>query len=149
MAGYVSKFATGATIEEILDKANNSQSVSAAEKTSWNNKQNALTTAQLAAVNSGVTAEMISNWINGYIYQTGGDTSSKTITLDPTSAYIVFITYGSWVNFYFLNSTTIRAYIKEITDQMSADIVATYDGLSVTFTSTAGNAFTLFARKLN
>lgn len=55
MAGYVSKFATGATIEAILDKANNSQSVSAAEKTTWNNKQNALTTAQLAAVNSGIT----------------------------------------------------------------------------------------------
>ena len=92
---------------------------------------------------------MISNWVNGYIYQTGGDTSAKTITLDPTSAYIVFITYGSGVNFYFLNSTTARAYIKEITDQMNADIVTTYDGLSVTFTSTAGIFFTLFARKLN
>ena len=43
MPGYISKFATGATIEAILDKANNSQSVSSAEKTSWNNKQNALT----------------------------------------------------------------------------------------------------------
>lgn len=36
MAGYVSKFATGAAIEAILDKANNSQSVSATEKTNWN-----------------------------------------------------------------------------------------------------------------
>lgn len=43
MAGYISKFATGATIEAILDKANNSQSVSAAEKTAWNGKQDALT----------------------------------------------------------------------------------------------------------
>ena len=43
MAGYISKFATGATIEAILDKANNSQSVSAAEKQAWNGKQNALT----------------------------------------------------------------------------------------------------------
>ena len=64
MAGYVSKFATGATIEAILDKANNSQSVSAAEKTAWNGKQNALTTAQLSAVNSGVTADMLTTLAN-------------------------------------------------------------------------------------
>lgn len=91
----------------------------------------------------------VDDWVNGYIYQTAGGTSTKTITLDPTSAYLVFITFGSSINFYFLNSTTTRAYIKTLTDQMSADITTTYDGLSVTFTSTAGNAFTLFARKLN
>lgn len=43
MAGYVSSFTTGAAIEAVLNKANNSQSVSIAEKTTWNNKQNALT----------------------------------------------------------------------------------------------------------
>ena len=64
MAGYISKFATGATIEAILDKANNSQSVSSAEKTIWNSKQNALTTAQLAAVNSGVTADTLAALAN-------------------------------------------------------------------------------------
>ena len=64
MAGYISKFATGATIEAILDKADKSQSVSAAEKTTWNGKQNALTTTQLSAVNSGVTADMLATLAN-------------------------------------------------------------------------------------
>lgn len=91
----------------------------------------------------------VDDWKNGYIYQTASGTSTKTITLDPSSAYFVFITFGSWANFYFLNSTTTRAYIKQIVDQMSGDITTSYDGLSATFTSTAGNAFTLFARKLN
>lgn len=91
----------------------------------------------------------VDDWKNGYIYQTASGTSTKTITLDPSSAYLVIITFGSYANFYFLNSTTTRAYIKEITDQMSADITTSYDGLAATFTSTAGNAFTLFARKLN
>lgn len=101
---------------------------------------NDYTAADKAAVN---------DWKNGYIYQTASGTSTKTITLDPSSAYFVFITFGSWANFYFLNSTTTRAYIKQIVDQMSGDITTSYDGLSATFTSTAGNAFTLFARKLN
>lgn len=91
----------------------------------------------------------VDDWKNGYIYQTAAGTSSKTITLDKSSAYFVFITFGSWANFYFLNSTTTRAYIKQIVDQMSGDITTSYDGLSATFQSTAGNAFTLFARKLN
>lgn len=91
----------------------------------------------------------VDDWKNGYIYQTASGTSTKTITLDPSSAYFVFITFGSWANFYFLNSTTTRAYIKQIVDQMSGDITTSYDGLSATFQSTAGNAFTLFARKLN
>jgi hypothetical protein len=98
---------------------------------------------------TNVDKAAVDDWVNGYIYQTAGGTSTKTITLDPTSAYLVFITFGSSINFYFLNSTTTRAYIKTLTDQMSADITTAYDGLSVTFTSTAGNAFTLFARKLN
>ena len=91
----------------------------------------------------------VNDWKNGYIYQTASGTSTKTITLDPSSAYFVFITFGSWANFFFLNSTTNRAYIKQIVDQMSGDITTSYDGLSATFQSTAGNAFTLFARKLN
>lgn len=91
----------------------------------------------------------VTDWVNGYIYQTAAGTSTKTITLDPSSAYLVFISFGSTLNMYFLNSTTARAYIKELIDQMSADITTSYDGLSVTFASTAGNAFTLFARKLN
>ena len=86
---------------------------------------------------------------SSYIYQTAGGTSTKTITLDPSAAYVVFLTYGSWCNVYFLNSTTTRAYIKTVVDQMSADITATYTDLSVTFTSTAGNAFTLFAKKFS
>lgn len=86
---------------------------------------------------------------SGYIYQTAGGTSRKTITLDPSAAYVVFLTYGSWCNVYFLNSTTTRAYIKTVVDQMSADIVTSYSDLSVTFTSTAGNAFTLFAKRIS
>lgn len=66
MAGYISKFATGATIEAILDKANNSQSVSAAEKTTWNNKQNALTFDTTPTENSTnpVTSGGVFNAIN-------------------------------------------------------------------------------------
>lgn len=66
MAGYISKFATGATIEAILDKADNSQSVSAAEKTAWDNKQNALTFDTTPTENSTnpVTSGGLFNAIN-------------------------------------------------------------------------------------
>lgn len=66
MAGYISKFATGATIEAILDKADKSQSVSAAEKTTWNNKQNALTFDTTPTENSTnpVTSGGLFNVIN-------------------------------------------------------------------------------------
>ena len=69
MAGYVSSFATGATIEAILNKANNSQSVSIAEKTAWNNKQNALTFDTTPTVESSnpVTSDGIYNYIESKI----------------------------------------------------------------------------------
>ncbi len=93
--------------------------------------------------------ELDSKYTSAYIYQTAGGTSTKTITLEPSAAYVVFLTFGSWCNVYFLNSTTTRAYIKTVVDQMNADITATYTDLSVTFTSTAGNAFTLFAKRIS
>ena len=93
--------------------------------------------------------EIESKYNSAYIYQIAGGTSTKTITLEPSAAYVVFLTFGSWCNVYFLNSTTIRAYIKTVVDQMNADITATYTDLSVTFTSTAGNAFTLFAKRIS
>lgn len=86
---------------------------------------------------------------SSYIYQIAGGTSTKTITLDPSAAYVVFLAFGSSCNVYFLNSTTVRAYIKTVVDQMNEDITATYTDLSVTFTSTAGNAFTLFAKRIS
>lgn len=86
---------------------------------------------------------------SAYIYQIAGGTSTKTITLEPSAAYVVFLTFGSWCNVYFLNSTTTRAYIKTVIDQMNTDITTTYTDLSVTFTSTAGNAFTLFAKRIS
>jgi len=66
MAGYVSGFATGAAIEAVLNKANNSQSVSIAEKTAWNNKQNALTFDTTPTENSTnpVTSGGLYNAIN-------------------------------------------------------------------------------------
>lgn len=69
MAGYVSGFATGAAIEAVLNKANNSQSVSIAEKTAWNNKQNALTFDTTPTVESSnpVTSEGIYNYIESKI----------------------------------------------------------------------------------
>lgn len=86
---------------------------------------------------------------SGYINQTAGGTSAKTITLEPSAAYVVFLTFASNCNVYFLNSTTVRVYIKNVADQMSADITVTSTDLSVTFTSTAGNAFTLFAKRIS
>lgn len=88
----------------------------------------------------------VEDWKNGYIYRT--TSQNKAITLDPTSAYFVVITFGSNANFYFMNSTSTTAYNKALVEQIEG-ITRTIDGLTVTFSSETVTAFTLFARKLN
>lgn len=88
----------------------------------------------------------VEDWKNGYIYRT--TSQNKAITLDPTSAYFVVITFGSNANFYFMNSTSTTAYNKTLVEQIEG-ITRTIDGLTVTFSSETVTAFTLFARKLN
>lgn len=88
----------------------------------------------------------VDDWKNGYIYRT--TSQSKEITLDPTSAYFVVITFGSNANFYFMNSTSTTAYNKTLVEQIEG-ITRTISGLTVTFSSETVTAFTLFARKLN
>lgn len=88
----------------------------------------------------------VDDWKNGYIYRT--TSQSKEITLDPTSAYFVVITFGSNANFYFMNSTSTTAYNKTLVEQIEG-ITRTISGLTVTFSSETVTSFTLFARKLN
>ena len=88
----------------------------------------------------------VNDWKNGYIYRT--TSQSKEITLDPTSAYFVVITFGSNANFYFMNSTSTTAYNKTLVEQIEG-ITRTISGLTVTFSSETVTSFTLFARKLN
>lgn len=68
MAGYISKFATGAAIEAILDKANNSQSVSSAEKSTWNSASTVSTdlTPVEMATNDNVDNYKISTSLIGH-----------------------------------------------------------------------------------
>ena len=89
MAGYISKFATGATIEAILDKANNSQSVSAAEKQTWNNKVDKVTGKGLST----------NDFTNGYKSQVEKNTEGVTV-LEQTNGK------KNWINVN-INSQTI------------------------------------------
>lgn len=80
MAGYVSKFATGAAIEAILDKANSSQSVSAAEKTNW-------TTANTIATGLVPVAMVANDDVDTYIINTSlSGRAGKKIWYCPSSA---------------------------------------------------------------
>ncbi len=93
MAGYVSKFATGATIEAILDKADKSQSVSAAEKTAWNNKQNALTfdTTPTEGSTNPVTSDGVYKATVKTLTYTGTGEQTNTITFPDTPTVILSI----------------------------------------------------------
>lgn len=75
--------------------------------------------------------------------------ASHAITFEPGGVFLLFITWGSQCNFYFVNSGTSTAYSKTLVDQMSGDVTVTRDGLTYTYTSTAGNSLSAFVKRLN
>ena len=75
--------------------------------------------------------------------------SSHAIAFEPGGVFLVFITWGSVCNFYFVNSGTSTAYSKTLVDQMSGDVTVTRDGLTYTYASTAGNNLSVFVKRIN
>lgn len=90
------------------------------------------------------------DWLNRknlFTFYSGA--ASHAVAFEPGGAFIVFITWGSACNFYFVNSGTTTAYSKTLIDQMENDITVTRDGLTYTYASTAGHSLSVFVKRMN
>ena len=140
MAGYISKFATGATIEAILDKANNSQSVSAAEKTAWNNKVDKVTGKDLSTndFTNEDKAQIITNK-NGIAALANNGSKNRLNTYLATVKSLNYASTGSWSdNVYTHNGITFTV---NSDGSLTINGTSTGSGSDFVFSRNTGTSF--------